>query len=177
MGGSVLRDRRLGRRLEGSVGLTIRRRKGSEIGRIRTDLAWTRDGLRIDATAAPQKGGRLTVNGTLPWRLTLAPTDYHRGDRNGARIGRHAGARGAGRQLRPGTVRAAAPAGDPRGNLRGRLVADARVSGTPDAPRANGTMQGTGVGLTLPTMDVSLTGEASSSGEWRAMSSASIGFA
>jgi len=61
--------------LEGSVGLTIRRRKGSEIGRIRTDLAWTRDGLRIDATAAPQKGGRLTVNGTLPWRLTLAPTD------------------------------------------------------------------------------------------------------
>jgi hypothetical protein len=143
--------------LEGSMGLTIRRRKGTEIGRIRTDLAWTSEGLRIDATAAPQKGGRLTIYGTLPWRLTLAPADTTAGI---------------------GTVRASAdtlalavradsfdlglfepllPPETAR-DLRGRLVANARVSGTPDAPRANGTMEVTGVGLTLPTMDVSYRG-------------------
>jgi translocation and assembly module TamB len=143
--------------LDGSLGLTIRRRNGSEIGRIRTDLAWTRTGLRVDATAAPQKGGRLTVDGTLPWRLTLAPADTTAGI---------------------GTVRASAdtlalavradsfdlglfepllPPETAR-ELRGRLVADTRVSGTPDAPRANGTMQVTGVALTLPTMGVSYRG-------------------
>jgi hypothetical protein len=143
--------------LDGSLGLTIRRRKGSEIGRIRTDLGWSRAGLRVDATAAPQKGGRLTVNGTLPWRLTLAPADTTAGI---------------------GTVRASAdtlalavradsfdlglfepllPPETAR-ELRGRLVADTRVSGTPGAPRANGTIQVTGVALTLPTMGVSYRG-------------------
>jgi translocation and assembly module TamB len=139
------------------LGLTIRRRKGGEIGRIRTDLGWTRAGLRIDATAAPQKGGRLTVNGTLPWRLTLAPDD------SSAEIG----AIPASVDTLALAVRADSfdlglfepllPPETAR-ELRGRLVADARVSGTPGAPRANGTMQVTGVALTLPTMGVSYQG-------------------
>jgi autotransporter translocation and assembly factor TamB len=143
--------------LEGSVGLTIRRRKGSEIGRIRTDLAWTSAGLRIDATAAPQKGGRLTVNGTLPWRLTLAPADTTasvgtaRASTDTLALAVRADSFDLGLfepLLPPETAR----------ELRGRLVADTRVSGTPDAPRANGTMQVTGVALTLPTMGVSYRG-------------------
>jgi translocation and assembly module TamB len=143
--------------LEGSVGLTIRRRKGSEIGRIRTDLAWTREGLRIDATAAPQKGGRLTVNGTLPWRLTLAPADTTAG------IGTvHTSVDTLALAVRAdsfdlGLFEPLLPPETAR-ELRGRMVANARVSGTPGAPRANGTLQVTGVALTLPTMGVSYRG-------------------
>jgi translocation and assembly module TamB len=143
--------------LEGSLGLTIRRRKGSEVGRIRTDLTWTREGLRLNATAAPQKGGRLTVNGTLPWRLTLVPAD------TAAVIGTlpaladtvalavRADSFDLGLfepLLSPETAR----------ELRGRLVADARVTGTPQAPRADGTLRVTGVGVTVPALDLSYGG-------------------
>jgi hypothetical protein len=143
--------------LEGSLGLTIRRRKGSEVGRIRTDLTWTREGLRLNATAAPQKGGRLTVNGTLPWRLTLVPADTAAvigtlpalADTVALAVRADSFDLGLFEPLiSPETAR----------ELRGRLVADARVSGTPGAPRANGTMQVTGVALTLPTMGVSYQG-------------------
>ena len=143
--------------LEGSVGLTIRRRKGSEVGRIRTDLAWTREGLRIDATAAPQKGGRLTVNGTLPWRLTLAPADTTAGIGTERASGDTLALAVRADSFDLGLFEPLLPPETAR-DLRGRLVADARVSGTPDAPRANGTMQVTGVGLTLPAMDVSYRG-------------------
>jgi translocation and assembly module TamB len=143
--------------LEGSVGLTVRRRKGTEMGRIRTDLAWNRQGLRLDLTAAPRQGGRLTVNGTLPWRLTLAPVDTAAG------VGVLPGAADtvalAVRAdsfdlglfeplLSPETAR----------ELRGKVVADARVSGTPAAPRADGTLAVTGVGVTLPTLDLTYRG-------------------
>jgi translocation and assembly module TamB len=143
--------------LEGSVRLGIRRKDGREIGQIRTDLNWTRQGLRIDAITAPQKGGRLTVNGTLPWRLTLAPAD------TAARIGTvpvstdtlALAVRADSFDL--GVFEPLLPPETAR-ELRGRLLADARVSGTPSAPRADGTMQVTGAGLTLPTMGLSYRG-------------------
>jgi translocation and assembly module TamB len=143
--------------LEGSVGLTVRRPKGNEMGRIRTDLAWTRQGLRLDLTAAPRQGGRLTVNGTLPWRLTLAPVDTAAG------VGVLPGAADtvalAVRAdsfdlglfeplLSPETAR----------ELRGKVVADARITGTPAAPRADGTLAVTGVGVILPTLDLTYGG-------------------
>ena len=46
-----------------------------EAYRIESELSWTRTGLRLDATAGPRTGRRLRVNGTLPWRFTLAPKD------------------------------------------------------------------------------------------------------
>jgi translocation and assembly module TamB len=42
--------------------------------------------------------------------------------------------------------------------LRGRLVADAHVTGTPEAPRADGTLRVTGVGVTVPALDLSYGG-------------------
>ncbi len=143
--------------VEGSVGLTIRQRKGSEIGRIRTDLAWTREGLRLDATAVPVKGGRLTVNGTLPWRLTLAPAD------TAAAVGTlPASADTVALAVRAdsfdlGLFEPLLPPETAR-ELRGRLVADARVTGTTRAPRADGTLHITGVGVTVPTLDLSYRG-------------------
>jgi translocation and assembly module TamB len=143
--------------LEGSVGLGIRQRNGREIGRVRTDLAWTREALRIDATVAPQKGGRLTVNGTLPWRLTLAPTDTARtfetvpasADTLALAVRADSFDLGLfGPLLSPETAR----------DLRGRLVANARVTGKTDAPQADGNMLVSNVALTLPTLGVSYRG-------------------
>jgi translocation and assembly module TamB len=143
--------------LEGTLGLTIRRPLGNEIGRIRTDLAWTREGLRLDATAAPQKGGHLTINGTLPWALTLAPAD------TAARIGvLPASADTVALAVRADSFDLALfqsllPPETAR-DLRGSLVADAHVTGTLDAPRADGTLVVTGAGITVPTVGLRYRG-------------------
>jgi autotransporter translocation and assembly factor TamB len=143
--------------LEGAVGLTVRSRNGRDMGRIRTDVAWTRTGLRLDATAKPLRGGPLTVNGTIPWRLTLAPSD------TAAAVGV---VRSAADTLAL-AVRADSfdlgffePLIPPEAarDLRGRVVADASVSGRIDAPRANGSIQVSGVAVTLPTLDLSYKG-------------------
>ena len=143
--------------LEGDVGLTVRSREGREMGRIRTDLAWTERGLRVDAAAVPLRGGRLTVNGTLPWRLTLAPPDTTAavGVVRGAADTLALAVRADSFDL--GLFQSLIPPETAR-DLRGRLVADASVSGRIDAPRANGTMHVSGVAVTLPTLDVSYQG-------------------
>ena len=61
--------------LQGKLGLAIRQSDGRETGRVQTEIDWTGEGLRINAATVPVRGGRLTVNGTLPWRLTLTPPD------------------------------------------------------------------------------------------------------
>jgi len=144
--------------LAGTIGLNVRTLEGQDMGRLRTDLAWTRAGLRLDAAAVPLRGGRLTVNGTLPWRLTLAPAD------TAATV---EVVRGAPSDTLALAVRADSfdlgffqsliPA-ETATDLQGRLVADAKVSGRIDAPRANGSMQVSGVAVTLPTLDVSYRG-------------------
>ncbi len=122
--------------LAGSLGLTVHQREGSaDVGRIRTDLAWTHENLRVDATAAPARGGRLTVNGTLPWQLTLTPDD------TSATIG--ARPRNSGNvdlavkadSFDLGLFQALLPPETAR-ELRGRLIADARVTGTAQAPQS-----------------------------------------
>jgi translocation and assembly module TamB len=140
--------------LEGSIGLGIRREDGREIGRIRTDLAWTREALRIDATAAPQNGGRLTVNGTLPWHLTLAPADTATavGVARAAADTLALAVRADSFDL--GVFQPLLPPESAR-ELSGILVADAQVSGTPEAPRADGSVRVARAALTLPTIDVS----------------------
>ena len=140
--------------LEGSIGLGIRRKDGNEIGRLRTDLDWTHEALRIDATAVSREGGRLTLNGMIPWRLVLTPAD------SGVGVG---AARGTGDTLALALradsfdLRVFDPLLPPKSarDLEGLLVMDARVGGTPEAPRANGTMQVTRAALTVPAIDVS----------------------
>ena len=62
-------------RLQGKVGLAILSSRGQQLGTVGTDLDWTDRGLRVAAAATPTRGGALTVEGTLPYRLTLAPRD------------------------------------------------------------------------------------------------------
>jgi translocation and assembly module TamB len=139
--------------LEGKLGLGIRS-GGRETGRVETEIKWTREGLGINAATVPVRGGRLTVNGTLPWRLTLTPSD------SGSSLG-----------VAPGTADTIAltvqadsfdlgvfnpllPA-DAARDLRGSLIAHARVSGPVKAPRADGTLEMRGVAVALPPLGLS----------------------
>jgi autotransporter translocation and assembly factor TamB len=139
--------------LEGKLGLGIRS-EGRETGRVETQINWTREGLAINAATVPVRGGRLTVNGTLPWRLTLTPSD------SGSTLG-----------VSPGTADTLALAvqadsfdlgvfnpllpADAAKDLRGSLVAHARVSGPVKAPRADGTLEMRGVAVALPPLGLS----------------------
>jgi translocation and assembly module TamB len=140
--------------VEGSIGLNVRSREGTDMGRIRTDLAWTRTGLRVDAAAIPLEGGRFTVNGTLPWRLTLAPADTTApvGVARAAYDTLALAVRADSFDL--GFLQSLIPP-ETASDLRGVLVADARVSGRIDAPRASGSINLSGLTVTLPTLDVS----------------------
>jgi translocation and assembly module TamB len=116
----------------------------------------------VDASAGHRDGGRLTVAGTLPWRLTLVPED------TAARVG-------FARQ--PADTMSLAVRADsfdlalfqpflPEATatgLTGGLAVDARIGGTPDQPRATGTVDLRDLGVELPTLGVtyregSLTG-------------------
>ena len=140
--------------LQGKLGLAIRQSDGRETGRVQTEIDWTREGLRINAATVPVRGGRLTVNGTLPWRLTLTPTDS----------GNNVGVTPARPTRSPSRCRPTAsisavfnpllPA-DAARDLRGRLIAKARVSGPVKAPRADGTLEMTGVAVALPPLGLS----------------------
>jgi translocation and assembly module TamB len=61
--------------LRGKMTLAIVSKGGRRLGTVGTDLDWTRDNLRIGAAATPTRGSALTITGTLPYRLTLAPRD------------------------------------------------------------------------------------------------------
>jgi translocation and assembly module TamB len=139
--------------LEGKVALSIREPGGEGLDRLESDLAWTRAGLRVDASAAHRAGGRLGVNGTLPWRLTLAPEDT-------------AAAVGVARE--PADTMALAVRADSfdlalfqaflpeeaASGLTGHLAVDLRVGGTPDEPRASGTVDLRDMEVELPALGV-----------------------
>jgi translocation and assembly module TamB len=141
--------------LSGRVGLFVREPGGKILGRIASNVAWTRSGLRVDAEAAHGRHGKLTITGTLPWRLTLAPAD------TAARVGVERSGAGDTMAL---TVRSDSfdlslfrpllPAESAR-HLSGRLAVDAHVGGSPDRPEARGTVQLRDVAVTLPTLDLS----------------------
>jgi autotransporter translocation and assembly factor TamB len=139
--------------VEGKVALAVRRRGGEDVGRMESDLTWTRTGLRVNAEAAHRDGGRLTVRGLLPWRLTLVPKDT---------------AATVGFAREPADTMALAVRADSfdlgflepflseetAQELTGGLAVDARVGGTPDQPRANGSIDLRDLGVTLPTLGV-----------------------
>ncbi len=62
-------------RLQGKMGLAILSKGDRAIGSLGANVDWTDAGLRIAAAAKPTRGGPLTVEGTLPYRLTLTPKD------------------------------------------------------------------------------------------------------
>ncbi|MBA2459955.1 MAG: translocation/assembly module TamB domain-containing protein, partial [Gemmatimonadales bacterium] len=139
--------------LQGKVSAAIRPEGGSEVGRINSALDWTAAGLRIDAAAAHESGGRLTIAGTLPLRLTLAPQDTS----SPVGVIRQAGDT-LGLVVRADSfdlafAQALLPAGTAE-ELEGTVAANGRVSGTMERPQVDGTVRLTGFGATLPTLGV-----------------------
>ncbi len=139
--------------LQGKLGLGIRQSDGRETGRVQTGINWTREGLAINAATVPVRGGRLTVNGTLPWRLTLTPTD------SGNNVGVTPAADTLALAVQADSFDLAVfnplLRADAARDLRGRLIAKARVSGPVKAPRADGTLEVTGVAVALPPLGLS----------------------
>ena len=139
--------------LEGKVGLDVRERGAKNLGRIESELSWTRAGLRVDATAGPTAGRRLRVAGTLPWRFTLAPED------TAAQVGfarepadtMSLSVRADSFDL--GFFEPLLPEETAKG-LTGALAVDARIGGTPDQPRATGKVDLRGLGVELPVLGV-----------------------
>ena len=139
--------------VEGKVALAVRRLGGEDVGRMESEVAWTRTGLQVNAEAAHRDGGRLTIAGLLPWRLTLVPEDT---------------AASVGLAREPADTMALAVRADSfdlaffepflpeetARDLTGGLAVDARIGGTPDQARATGTVDLRGLGVTLPTLGV-----------------------
>jgi translocation and assembly module TamB len=140
-------------RLQGTMGLAIVAKGGREIGSLGANLDWTGAGLRIAAAARPTSGGPLTVEGTLPYRLTLTPKDT-------------AAAAGS-EPTEVDTVSLAVRADsfdlalfqpllppEAATGLHGLLRTDARIGGTIRTPEATGGVDLARGALELPTIDV-----------------------
>jgi hypothetical protein len=141
--------------LSGKLGLVVRERGGvQQVGRIGTELAWTTEGLRLNAVAAANEGGFLTVSGTLPVRfgLTQADTidiDRGTGDVVNLRVLSDSFGLALFNPLLPP---------DAAKDLKGRLELDARIGGSLDAPTATGGFALDSAGVALPTIAVTYTG-------------------
>ena len=139
--------------VDGKVSLAVRRPGGDDVGRVESEVEWTRTGLRVEAVAAHREGGRLTVAGTLPWSLTLVSED------TAATVGlARAPVDTLSLAVRADSFDLALfepflPEETAR-DLAGGLAVDAHVGGTPDQPRATGTVDLRGLGLSLPTLGV-----------------------
>jgi translocation and assembly module TamB len=141
----------------GKIALAVRPRGGKDVGRVVSDLDWTGAGLRIKAEALPLDGKGLSIAGTLPWRLTLIPED----------TAANVGFARAPVDTMALTVRAdsfdlaffeAFLPEETAQDLSGNLAMDARIGGTPDRPRAAGTMDLRNFGVSLPTLGVTYSG-------------------
>ncbi|MFL5514633.1 MAG: translocation/assembly module TamB domain-containing protein, partial [Gemmatimonadales bacterium] len=140
-------------RVDGSVNLTIITKGGRRLGVLGTNLDWTQRGLTLHATATPRVGGALRVDGSLPYRLTLAPRD------TATRVGF---------ERNPAdTVALAVRADsfdlalfepllppDAAAGLHGLLHIDARVGGSIHAPAAAGTLSLTRAAVELTAIKV-----------------------
>lgn len=140
-------------RIDGSMGLAIVSKAGRRLGVVGTDLDWTGDRLKLHATATPTRGGGLTVDGTLPYRLTLAPRDtatsvsLERSEADTVALAVRADS------LNLALFQPLLPP-DAAIGLQGLLRMDARIGGSIHAPDATGTLSLTRAALELPTIKV-----------------------
>lgn len=142
-----------GPRLQGGLALAIRSKPGQEIGTLGTTVDWTSAGLRVSAAAKPLRGSALTVEGSLPYRLTLAPHDTTTAvatvplavDKVSLAVRADSFDLALFQPLLPP---------DAATGLGGRLRADARIGGTVKAPSASGTVNLARATLELPSIGV-----------------------
>ncbi len=139
--------------VQGKMELAIVSKGGRRLGTLGTDVDWTRENLRIAAAATPARGGALTVKGTLPYRLTLAPRDTTSSV--------------AVEQSQADTVSLAVKADsfdlamfqpllppEAAQRLHGFLQTNARIGGSMHAPEATGTVNLTRGAVELPTIRI-----------------------
>jgi autotransporter translocation and assembly factor TamB len=137
--------------LAGKLGLVVRERGGTrQVGRMGTELDWTAEGLRINAVAAANEGGFLTVNGTLPIRFGLTPADTIDIDRG---TGQAVNLRALSDSFGLAFFNPLLPPEVAR-DLKGRLELDMRFGGSLDAPSADGGFALDSAGMTLPALRV-----------------------
>ncbi|MBA3893472.1 MAG: translocation/assembly module TamB domain-containing protein [Gemmatimonadales bacterium] len=141
----------------GRIGFAARSDDGRSAGQVKSDIEWDPAGLRLEASATSRRGGRLTVDGTLPWRLTLTPEDTSAmiGVANAAADTMALAVRADRFDL--GFFQPFLPEAIARG-LTGALLMDARVRGTPAQPAAQGSVNVRGLEVTLPTIGVTYSG-------------------
>lgn len=145
--------------LAGQMLATIRSDGNRAAGRLGGKLRWTAAGLELEAEAVPEQGGRLTVAGSLPVGLTLAPEDSARAvgviRRERDTLGLTVQADSFGLAFFQPLIPPATAEG-----LRGTLAIDGQISGTMEQPRAGGTLAVSQFGVTLPALGLSyLKGE------------------
>jgi translocation and assembly module TamB len=146
-------------RLQGDISLAIESPEKRDLGTVGTKLDWTGAGLRVAAAARPLRGGALTIDGSLPYRFTLAPSDTSTAVTSEA--------------LPVDTVSLTVRADsfdlslfqpllppDVAKGLGGRLATDARIGGSIKAPQATG-----GVNLTRATVELPPIGVTYKEGE------------
>ena len=143
-------------RLQGNISLAVETPEKRDLGTVGTRLDWTGAGLRLAAAARPLRGGALTIDGSLPYRFTLAPGDTS--------------AAVASEALAVDTVSLVVRADsfdlslfqpllppDVAEGLGGRLATDARIGGSIKAPRATGRVNLTRATVELPPIGVTYT--------------------
>jgi translocation and assembly module TamB len=137
--------------MAGKLGLVVRERGGTaQVGRMGAEVTWTTEGLRLDAVAAANEGGFLTVNGTLPIRFALTPEDtidIERGSMRAVKLRALSDSFGLAffnPLLPPDAIR----------DLEGRLELDMRFGGSLDEPSADGSFALDSAGATLPAIGV-----------------------
>jgi translocation and assembly module TamB len=144
-------------RLQGKLGLGLRSSRGQQVGTVSSDVDWTDRGLRIAAAATPLRGSALTVQGTLPYRLTFTPRD------TSASVGSEALASDAvslgvhADSFALSLLQPLLPPDVARG-LVGRLRADVKIGGTMRAARASGDVELTRAAVEVPTIRVAYEG-------------------
>ena len=132
-------------RLQGRMELAIMS-KDRRLGTLGGELDWNARGMRLAMAAAPVQGGALTVAGTLPYRLDLAPRDTTPiADTVALAVRADSFDLALFQPLLPP---------DAARELHGRLAADARVGGTVRAPEGTGTVSLTRGAIELPTLNV-----------------------
>lgn len=140
--------------VDGRFALTVEQADAKNRGRIESALAWTRRSLRLDLSATSGSGGgRLTVNGILPWGLTLAPEDTASAFAVVREPGDTISLAIQADSFQIALFQPFLPA-ETATDLQGSLLVDARIRGTPEQPTAEGDLDLTGLGLRMPAQGI-----------------------
>jgi autotransporter translocation and assembly factor TamB len=136
----------------GNLTLSLRDKENS-IGMLVSDIDWSGGRLALNAAVNPPKGSSLTASGTLPYALSLAPSD----SAHPAPLLRTTETPVDFRLHADGfDIATLAPLLDPKvaAEPRGMLTLDAHVSGKANDPQVGGAVRVSGGQVKLPSMGV-----------------------